>query len=155
MNTRPEASRATKFTYLLSCFANELVHRRLGVFCTVFTFVYWGELSILRRDASRHKAWILGRRPRARLSLLTYLAALLMSWFIVVLGIGVSMYRCSDDAHWFIGSSVHWYRCIELSMYRCIGELMYRSIVVLESSFIEVYRCIDVSLHPSIDVSVY
>ena len=35
MNTRPDASRATKFTYLLSCFANELVHRCLGVFCTV------------------------------------------------------------------------------------------------------------------------
>ena len=72
MDTGPEASRATKFTYLPSCSANELVHRRLGVFCTVFTPVYWGAWSILRRDASRHKAWILGRRPRAR-QRITYL----------------------------------------------------------------------------------
>ena len=85
MATRPEASRATKFTYLPSCSANELVHRRLGVFCIVFASVYWGKWYILRRHARRGKAWLTDRRPRARLSLLTYLAALLMSWFIGVL----------------------------------------------------------------------
>ena len=55
-DTRAEASRATKFTYLLSCFANELVHRRLGVFCTVFTSVYSGKWYILRRHARGGKA---------------------------------------------------------------------------------------------------
>ena len=34
----PRARR--RITYLLSCFATELVHRCLGVFCTVFTSVY-------------------------------------------------------------------------------------------------------------------
>ena len=37
------------FTYLASCSANGLVHRRLGVFCMVFAPVYWGKRSILRR----------------------------------------------------------------------------------------------------------
>ena len=59
MNTGPDASRATKFTYLLSCFANELVHRRLGVFCTVFTSVYLGKWYILRRHARGNQARIL------------------------------------------------------------------------------------------------
>ena len=85
MATRVEASRATKFTYLASCSANGLVHRRLGVFCTVFAPVYWGKRYILRRDARKNKAWITDRRPRARLSLLTYLAAPLMDWCIGVL----------------------------------------------------------------------
>ena len=85
MDTGPEASRANEFAYLLSCFPNELVHRHLGVFGKVFTPVYWGKYYILRRHARGLKAWILDRRPRARLSLLTYLAALLMSWCIGVL----------------------------------------------------------------------
>ena len=38
--TGAEASCATKFTDLPSCCANELVHRRVGVFCTVFTSVH-------------------------------------------------------------------------------------------------------------------
>ena len=82
---RPEASRATKFAYLPSCSANELVHRRLGVFCTVFASVYWGKWYILKRDARGNKAWITAWRPRARLSLLTKLAAPLMDWCIGVL----------------------------------------------------------------------
>ena len=42
MDTRPDASRATKFTYSLSCFGTELVHRCLGVFGTVFTSFFFG-----------------------------------------------------------------------------------------------------------------
>ena len=80
-----EASRATKFTYLATCSANELVHRRLGVFGTIFAPVYGGKRSILRRGGNGNKAWLLDRRPRARLSLLTYLAAPLMDWCIGVL----------------------------------------------------------------------
>ena len=56
VNTGAEASRATKFTYLHSCSANELVHRRLGVFCTVFTSVSWEKWYILRRHARGSKA---------------------------------------------------------------------------------------------------
>ena len=45
-----------RITYLLSCFATELVHRCLGVFCTVFTSVHWGQWYVLRRDARGGKA---------------------------------------------------------------------------------------------------
>ena len=96
MATRPEASRATKFTYLLSCSANELVHRRLGVSVhrsidvSVYSLHRCIDVSMYRciGESLKHRCIdVLEHRYRS---------------------IDVSVYRCSDDAHWFIGSSVLW-----------------------------------------------